>query len=71
MDPKKQPNHALYLQILRRMTPQQKIDKASQMSTLGRELMAAGIRRTRPDISDAELQAIVRRKLDACHNQNY
>ena len=71
MDPKKQPNHALYLQILRRMTPEQKIEKASQMAILGRELMAAGIRRTQPDIPETELSAIVRRKLDACHNQNY
>ncbi len=71
MDPKKQPNHALYLQALRRMTPEQKIEKASEMATLGRDLMTAGIRLSNPDITDAELRMIVRRKLDACHNQNY
>ncbi len=71
MDPKKQPNHALYLQIFRRLTPEQKIEKASQMAQLGRELMASGIRNTHPDMSELEVQAIVRRKLEACHNQNY
>ena len=71
MDPKKQPNHALYLQILRRMTPEEKILKVFDLNSTGRELLAAGIRHSHPDITEAEVQAAVRRRLDTCHNQNY
>lgn len=71
MDPKKQPNHALYLQILRRMTPEEKILKVFDLNNFGRNLLEAGIRNSHPEFTDAEVEAAVRRRLDSCHNQNY
>ena len=71
MDAKKQPNHALYMQILRRMTPEEKILKVFDLNSTGRELLAAGIRHSHPDLTETEVQAAVRRRLDSCHNQNY
>lgn len=69
MDPKPRPNHQVYLQALRRLTPEQRLLKAFELTELSRELFRAGLRRRFPEADDAELQRIYLERLEKCHNR--
>ena len=71
MDPKPQPNHARYIQILRRMTPEQRLAKAFELTQMSRELLTAGLRVRFPGLPENELEALVRKRVDKCRNQNW
>jgi hypothetical protein len=71
MDPKPRPNHRLYLEILRRMTPEQKLTKVFEMNAWLRELFAHGLRARFPDLSDSEFKNLLLERLAKCHNRNY
>lgn len=71
MDIKQRPNHKLYLQILRRMTPEQRLAKAFELSEFSRQLFVHGLRRRFPDLSEAEFKELLLRRLEKCHNRNY
>ncbi len=71
MDIKQRPNHPLYIQILRRMTPEQRLLKAFELSNLSRELFRTGLQKRFPDLTDSELKALFLERLDKCHNRNY
>lgn len=46
----------VYLEGLRRMSPAERIRRASEISELSRELSRAGIRRRHPEMSDEEVE---------------
>jgi hypothetical protein len=69
MDPKSRPNHQLYLAALRRLTPEQRLLKAFELTELSRELFRAGLRQRFPEADEAELQRIYRKRLERCHNR--
>ncbi len=71
MDIKPRPNHKLYLQTLRRMTPEQRLAKAFELSEFSRQLFVHGLRQRFPDLSEAEFKALLLRRLEKCHNRNY
>jgi hypothetical protein len=71
MDPKPRPNHRLYLQILRAMTPEQKLLKIFELSEFSKALFRAGLRQRFPDVGDAEFRRILFERLEKCHNRNY
>ena len=71
MDPKPRPNHRLYIETLRRMTPEQRLLKAFELSELGKELFRAGLRRRFPDATSEEFQALFLKRLEKCHNRIY
>ncbi|MGH9158376.1 MAG: hypothetical protein ACRD2X_00095 [Vicinamibacteraceae bacterium] len=66
---KPQPNHKLYIEVLRSMGPEQRLRKAFELAAFGRELLRAGIRRRHPGLSDSEIDALVRDRVMQCHNQ--
>jgi hypothetical protein len=70
-NPKRQPNRRLYLQILRQMTPEQRLLKAFELSAMARQAFEEGLRERFPDLPEAEFQQLLRRRLDKCHNRNY
>ena len=70
-DPKQRPNHKLYLQVLRRMTPEQRLAKVFELSEFSRQLFIHGLRRRFPDLPEAEFKELLLRRLDKCHNRNY
>lgn len=70
-DPKPRPNHSLYLEILRRMTPEQRLLKAFELSEFARQLFMHGLRRRYPDASEEEFRRLLLAHLDRCHNLNY
>jgi hypothetical protein len=71
VEPKPRPNHAIYLQSLRRMTPEQRLRKALELSELTRRLFSDGLRRANPDLTEAEFRELLLKRLDRCHNRNY
>ena len=71
MDPKPRPNHRLYIEILRRMSPEQRLLKAFELSEFARDLFVHGLRKRFPDLPEAEFKELLLRRLDKCHNRNY
>ncbi len=71
MDPKPRPNHKRYLEILRDMTVEQKLQKVVELSEIGKSLFRAGLRKRFPDVTEEELQRIYLERLEKCHNRNY
>jgi hypothetical protein len=71
MNGKPQPNHRIYLELLRRMTPDQRLRKALELTEFTRELFRLGLRKSHPHLSPEELHALYLARLEKCHNQNY
>jgi hypothetical protein len=71
MDPKPRPNHDVYLETLRRMTPEQRLLKAFELSELSHELLRAGIRQRHPDAGPDEVQRIYLERLSRCQNRAF
>ena len=68
---KPQPNHAVYLRVLRGMTPEQRLQAAFELTASTRALFAFGLRRRFPALDDAAFARLLRERLDLCHNRNY
>lgn len=71
MNIKPHPNHRRYLDVLRRMTPEARLNKAFELSEFSKALFLTGLRRRFPNASAAELKQIMLRRLSQCHNSNY
>jgi hypothetical protein len=63
LDPKPRPNQEIYIRILRRMTPEQHLQKALELSALTRELFIKGMRRRFPDLNPDEFDKLIRARL--------
>lgn len=68
---KERPNHAMYLEVLRRMTPAQKLAKAFELSEMTRKLFRQGLRERFPDLSEEDFHKLYLERLARCHNRNY
>ncbi len=64
------PNRKLYIQVLQGMTPAERLQKSWELTEATRELLKSGLRRTHPDLSDAELNQHYLERLQACHNRS-
>jgi hypothetical protein len=71
MDPKPQPDHRQYLEALSRMTPQQRVQKAFELSEMMRQLLMCGLRQRFPNATPEEFRRVLLEVLDRCHNNNY
>jgi hypothetical protein len=71
MDPKPRPHDRLYIQILRSMTPGQRLAKAFELGMMGRELLRAGLRLRHPGASEEEIRTLEVEEVTRCHNRNY
>jgi hypothetical protein len=71
MDPKPRPNHTLYIEGLRRMTPAQRLKKAFELSEFARKLFEHGLRKRFPDMPEEEFRQLLRKRLELCHNRNW
>ncbi len=71
LNPKPRPNHRIYIQTLRKMTPEKRLLKAFELSSFSRRLFVHGLKKRHPDLSDKEFSRIVRERLNKCHNRNY
>lgn len=71
MDIKENPNHKIYLQVLRQMSPEKRLLKAFELSEFANKLFIQGLHKRFPNISDEEFEKILLERLDKCHNRNY
>jgi len=71
MNIKKRPNHELYIQVLRQMSPEKRLLKAFELSEFARQLSVHGLRKRFPNLSDEAFKKILLERLDKCHNRNY
>jgi hypothetical protein len=71
MGMKKRPNHRIYIEALRRMTSEERLDKAFELSEFSRQLFVHGLRRRFPDLPEEALMKIYLERLDKCHNRDY
>lgn len=71
MDPKPRPNHHIYIEILRKMSPEQKLIKTFELSQLGKELFLQGLRQRYPKKPETEIKKIYMERIAKCHNRNY
>jgi hypothetical protein len=70
-DIKTKPNHQLYLQTLRNMTPAQRLQKAFELSAMSKELFLTGLRKRFPLYSEDEIKALYLKRIALCYNRNY
>ncbi|GAK51259.1 hypothetical protein U14_02502 [Candidatus Moduliflexus flocculans] len=70
-DIKPRPNHREYIRILRRLTPQQRLTKAFELSEFTKQLFIHGLRKRFPNLSEEEFRKLLLERLDKCHNRNY
>ncbi len=68
---KPQPDHRVYLETLRRMSPQQRLSKTFELSDNVRRLFRQGLRQRFPDLSEEEFEQLYLKRLSLCHNRNY
>ena len=61
----------VYLHMLRRMTPEERLLKAFELSEFTKQLFVAGLHKRFPEASQEEFQKILRDRLSKCHNRNY
>ena len=68
---KPQPNRRRYIEVLRSMTPEQRLAKAFELSEAAKRLFKDGLRRRFPDLDEKQLHKLFLARLARCHNQNY
>ena len=71
MNIKKYPNHRLYIQALRRMSPEARLLKSFELSRFSREFFVHGLHKRFPHLSGDEIKKIYLERLNKCHNRNY
>ncbi len=71
MNLKARPNHKLYIETLRRMSPDARLRKAFELSAFTKAIFIQGIRRRFADRSEDEIREIILARLNKCHNRNY
>ena len=71
MDIKERPNHRLYIQVLREMSPEKRLLKAFELSDFANQLFIHGLHKRFPNLSDEEFKKMVLERLDKCYNRNY
>ena len=62
-------NHKLYVQILGRMSPEQRLGKAFELRELGMPLFRQGLRSLKPDLTAEELKTLERKLEDRWRNR--
>ena len=67
---KERPNHRRYIEVLRSMTPDQRLSKAFELSEFTRALFVQGLRARHPELVPEEFAKLLRSRLDKCHNRN-
>jgi len=71
MNMKPQPNHQVRVSALRRMSAEERLLKAFELSEFVRTLFTHGLRKRFPDLSEEAFKKVLLERLDKCHNRNY
>ncbi len=68
---KKKPNHKKYMDILKKMSSEQKLLKMFELSDYSNKLLWYGLKNKYPDLTDDKIKKIYLERLIRCHNRNY
>lgn len=60
-----------YLEVLRRMKPAHRLQKAFELSEFTKKLFIHGLRKRFPGLSEEEFHKLLLERLEKCHNLNY
>ncbi len=71
MSIKQSPNHKQYLAILNKMSAEQRLLKALELSAITKELFLSGLHKRFPDKAKTEIKEIYLQRLMKCYNRNY
>jgi hypothetical protein len=64
-------NHEIYMQSLKRMTPEQRLLKAVELSELTKKLYLHGLKKRFPQKDENEIMAIYIERVLLCNRHNY
>lgn len=68
---KMEKNRKIYIDVLRRMTPEQRLKKAFEISEFTKQLSICGFRKRYSNLPDAEFKNFFLEHIKKCHNRNY
>jgi hypothetical protein len=71
MKVKARPNQKIYIQALRRMTPEERLLKAFELSQFAEGLFLEELRKRFPDLSEKAIRKIYLERIEKCRNRNY
>jgi hypothetical protein len=71
MNIKQSPNHRQYLTTLNKMSAEQRLLKALELSAITKELFLSGLDKRFPDKTKLEIKEIYLQRLAKCYNRNY
>jgi len=63
--------HKKYIEILRNMTPQQKIDKIFELNKLGDDLFRAGLKKRFPNLTKEEFNKLYKSRIEKCYSRDW
>ncbi len=63
--------HREYIKILKRMTPQERLRKAFELSDLTKSLFITGLKMRYPDYSKKDIKNLYIEKIHKCHSSDY
>ncbi len=63
--------HREYIKIVKKMTPQARLQKAFELSDLTKSLFITGLRIRYPDYSEEDIKNLYIEKIYKCHNSDY
>ncbi len=63
--------HREYIKILKKMTPQQRLLRAMELSDLTKSLFITGLKLRYPDYTEGEIKNIYIEKISRCRNSGY
>jgi len=68
---KPNPNHQIYLQALKRMTPGERLRKAFELSEYTKKLYLSGLKKRFPEKTEKEIMKIYIERVLLCNLNNY
>ncbi len=71
MNIKQSSNHKQYLITLNKLSTEQRLLKALELSAITKELFLAGLNKRFPDKTETEIKEIYLQRLAKCYNRNY
>jgi hypothetical protein len=71
MNIKPKPNHKVYLETLRRMSSEQKLQKVFELSSFSKNLFREGLRKIFYDLSEEQFNELFLRRIKKCYNRDY
>ena len=65
------PSHKQYLATLNKMSAEERLQKALELSVITKQLFMAGLNKRFPDKTEIEIKEIYLQRLAKCYNRNY